>query len=161
MISEAAKGEERQHHPGRSFEVRVILAALAFACLIAGGIEPFYFRAFGLDRQQMRQHLTELPYRKLPGYRQFLIDVHGSTVSGDSVGLWLGRPWNEGYEYGYQRSAYLLPSRVLLPLIDHRDRFIPANLDRILYLACWQCDPPFPGFTVVKRFRHGTLSRRQ
>lgn len=161
MISETSTDQSGQARPGHFFQVRVILAAAAFACLMAGGIEPFYFRTFRLDRQLLRPYRTELPFRKLPGLRQLLVDVHASTAPGDSVGLWLGRSWKGGYEYGYQRSAYLLPSRVLLPLLDRHDHFLQENIARSLYLACWRCEPPFPGFVVVKRFPDGTLSRRQ
>jgi hypothetical protein len=108
--------------------------------------------------------LTELPYRKLPGSRQFLLDVRAHTRDGDAIAiaapLHRAPRWEGGYDYLYARALYLLAGRRVVPLIDPGDRPHPENLAAATYIAAYRSQPSIPGFAVVWRGRDGVLLRR-
>lgn len=124
-----------------------MLAAFAFAAMIAGGIERFYFRALFLEGSVWRPALTELPWRKLPGYRRFLLDVDAHTPPGARIALWMPVAGN-AYEYGYVRAPFLLPGKQIVPAP-------PAD-----FVAAWHGAPDIPGFAIVWRSGDGVLMRR-
>jgi hypothetical protein len=102
-----------------------------------------------------------LPYQKLPGSREFLLDVRARTRYDDVIAI--AAPftkWEQGYRYLYTRSLYPLAGRVVLPLVDERDRPRPENLSRANVIAAYRCEPVVPGFAVVWRGRDGVLLRR-
>lgn len=102
-----------------------------------------------------------LPYRKLPGSRELLLDVRARTKPGDVIAIASPfRKWDEGYRYLYVRSLYPLTGRVVLPLIDEYDRPRPDNLARANVVAAYRIEPQIPGFAVVWRGHDGVLLRR-
>jgi hypothetical protein len=127
-----------------------VLAAFAFAAMIAGGIERFYFRALFLDASAWRPALTELPWRKLPGYRRFLLDVDARTPPGARIALWMPAG-GDAYSYGYVRAPFLLPGKQLVPA--------PAA-QAAEFIAAWHGAPAIPGFEIVWRSGDGVLMRR-
>lgn len=128
--------------------VAVAIAAAAF--------QPFYLRSFTIDRARYAAALTELPYRKLPGMRQFMLDVRARTNDGDTIGIAAPLPrtpaQDNAYDYLFRRGRYLLGGRRVVPL--------PENLAMATYIACFHCTPPAPGFVEIWRGRDGTLLRR-
>jgi hypothetical protein len=126
--------------------VRVV-AAFAFAAMIAGGVERFYFRALFLDASVWRPALTELPWRKLPGYRRFLLDVDARTPPGARIALWMPVR-GDAYEYGYVRAPFLLPGKQMVPAATAE------------FVAAWHDVPEIPGFAIVWTSGDGVLMRR-
>jgi hypothetical protein len=135
-----------------------VAAAIAIA---AGAFEPFYLKIFTLDRARFAAGLIELPYRKLPGLRQFLLDVRTHTTKGDVIAVYAPLPqWDNGYDYYYARTLYILAGRRVLPLLDPQNRPQPQNVARAMYIACYHAVPQTSGFEVVWRSRDGALLRR-
>ncbi len=115
--------------------------------MIVGGIEPFYFRAFFLDAPRWRAALAELPWRKLPGFRRFLIGVDARTPPGARIALFIpGGP--DAYVYGHDRASFLLTGKQLVP---------PQNAE---WIAAWHGAPAVAGFQTVWRSEDGVLMRR-
>lgn len=139
-----------------------VLAAFAFAAMIAGGIEPFYFRALTLNGPRWREAMTELPYRKLPGLRRFLAGVDARTPSGARIAIWIPQPgWDGAYGYGYYRAPFLLTGKQVVPLqVPFVDRAALSNVRLADYVAAWHGAPPFAGFEIVWRSEDGVLMRR-
>jgi hypothetical protein len=108
--------------------------------------------------------LTELPYRKLPGLRQFLLDVRARTERGSVIAiaapLTRTRDWEGGYDYVYGRALYPLAGRQVVPLLDPENRFQPQNLAEARYVAAYHSAPSLPGFAEVWRGPSGVLLRR-
>lgn len=105
--------------------------------------------------------LIEMPYRKVPGVRQFLLEVRARTADGESIAL--AGPferWDGGYDYFYARSLYLLAGRRVVPLLDPADRPLPQNIGLATAIASYRSSPRPPGWTVVWRGRDGELLRR-
>jgi hypothetical protein len=103
-----------------------------------------------------------LPYQKLPGSRELMLEVRARTKPGDVIAI--AAPftkWEQGYRYLYMRSLYPLTGRVVLPLIDEQDRAHPENFARANVIAGYRCEPRVPGFTIVWRGRDGVLLRRK
>ena len=123
--------------------------------------EPFYLRIFRLDRPGLAARLVELPYRKLPGLRQFLLEVRARTRPGDVIAVDApGTTWDRGYEYYYGRSLYPLAGRHVLPLLDPQDRAHREELARATYVAVYGGPEEIPGFKLVWYGEHGALLRR-
>lgn len=139
-----------------------ILAAVAIAAIVAGAFEPFYVRIFLTDARQMHAYLTELPYRKLPGWRAFLTGVDARTPPGARIAIALPYgQWEEGYGYGYYRASFLLPGKQVVPLLElHADRLAPQHLNDADYIASWRGEPRVDGFTTIWRTPDGALLRR-
>ncbi len=139
-----------------------IAALAAFAAIVVGGFQPFYLRILATDATPMRAAFSDLPYRKLPGFRRFLVDVDRSTPPGASIAIALPfGAWDRGYEYGYNRAGYLLPGKQPVPLLDlYSDRPAPRNLDHADWVAAWHAAPQIEGFVTVWRSADGTLLRR-
>jgi len=139
-----------------------VLAAFAFAALIVGGIEPFYFRALLLDAPRWRAALTELPYRKLPGFRRFLLGVDARTPPGARIAISIPYAgWDGAYGYGYYRAPFLLTGKQAVPLqVPFVDRPAPENVRFADWIAAWHGAPSVPGFEVVWRSADGVLMRR-
>jgi hypothetical protein len=138
------------------------LVALAMVLLVAGAFEPFYLRVWRLDAAATRQSLTELPYRKLPGFRRFVTDVDARTPAAARIALWMPlQQWEGGYGYGFYRAAFLAPSKTLVPMLTvGADRLAPEQLASGDYVAAWHGDPQLPGFAPVWRSPDGVLLRR-
>jgi hypothetical protein len=133
--------------------------------ICATAFEPFYLRIFVLDRAGLGAALTEMPYRKLPGMRQFLAAVRERTRDGDVIAIaaplhrktgWLG-----SYDYLYERAHYLLAGRSVVPLIDVDDHLQPQNLALATHVAGYRCQPQVPGFRLIWRSQDGVLLRRE
>jgi hypothetical protein len=132
--------------------------------IAAGAFEPFYLRVFILDRARLHASLTELPYRKLPGMRQFLLEVRARTADGDAIAIAApfhrAASWEGGYDYIYERAHYILAGRLVVPLIAVGDRPQPENMALAAYVAGYHCEPAVQGFVVIWRSRDGVLLRR-
>lgn len=144
--------------------------------IAAGAFEPFYLRIFTTNRARFGAMLADLPYRKMPGMKAFLLEVRARTNAGDAIALAapfdrMVRPGGgdasvvkatrEGaYDYIYNRASYLLAGRRLVPLPDPGARPFPRDLQNTKFIAAYRCDPAVPGFAVVWRGRDGELLRR-
>ena len=141
-----------------------MLAWAVAIAIAAGAFEPFYLRIFTLDRARLSASLIELPYRKLPGMRQFLLDVRARTQDGDAIAIAApfhrAASWEGGYDYIYERAHYLLAGRLVVPLIGAGDRPQPENMALAEYVAGYHCEPVALGFAVIWRSRDGVLLRR-
>ena len=127
-----------------------------------GGFEPFYLRIFTLDRARYAALLTELPYRKLPGFRRFLLGVDAHTPIGARIAIWIPAPgWDGAYGYGYYRAPFFLTGKQVVPLqVPFVDRPAPENVRVADFVAAWHGAPSIPGFEVVWRSADGVLMRR-
>ena len=102
-----------------------------------------------------------LPYRKLPGSREFLLAVRARTNAGEVIAIAAPfQRWEAGYRYLYMRSLYPLAGRVVLPLLDEHDHPRNDNLARANVIAAYRCEPALPHFAVVWRGPDGVLLRR-
>jgi hypothetical protein len=144
--------------------------------IAAGAFEPFYLRIFTTDRARFGAMLAGLPYRKMPGMRQFLLDVRARTNDGDAVAIAAPFPRTVrsgggddhvvtatregGYDYIYNRACYLLAGRRVVPLPAPGDPALPRDLRNAAFIAAYRCDPAVPGFVVVWRGPDGELLRR-
>ena len=144
--------------------------------IAAGAFEPFYLRIFTTNRARFGAMLADLPYRKMTGMKQFLLEVRTRTDEGDAVAL--AAPFDRtvrpgesddsivkttregGYDYIYNRASYLLAGRRLVPLPDPGEHPSSRDLQNAKFIAAYRCDPAVPGFAVVWRGRDGELLRR-
>ena len=141
--------------------MRLVLAGAAFLCIAGGAFQPFYWRVFAMNRSSARAALTELPYRRMNGLRRFMLGVRERTRDGERVAILLpARAWEEGYQYGFTRSTYLLYGRTTVPVVDESDRFLSQNLEKADAVACLQIDATLPHFEPVWRSSDGVLLRR-
>ena len=136
-----------------------ILVAIAF-----GGFEPFYLRIFSIDRARLAATLEELPYRKLPGLRDFFQQVRARTKTGDSIAVSAPglhpTPSGEGaYEYFCARSYYILSGRRIVPVLAPGDEPPPVDAAKIDYAAVYHSSAAIPGFVQVWRGNEGALFR--
>lgn len=142
---------------------RVLAWAIAIA-IAAGAFEPFYLRIFFIDRARYGAMLAGLPYRKLPGLKEYLLEVRARTQDGDAIAIaslyHRAVRWEGGYDYLYARARYLLAGRTIVPLLDPSNRQLTENLRQATYVAAYRCDPAIPGFVVVWRGPDGELLRR-
>jgi hypothetical protein len=102
-----------------------------------------------------------LPYQKLPGSRELMLQVRALTKPGDVIAI--AAPfakWRQGYAYLFTRALYPLTGREVVPLVDDHDRPRADNLARANVIAAYRCEPRLPGFTIVWRGRDGMLLRR-
>jgi hypothetical protein len=138
------------------------LVSLALVLIVAGAFEPFYLRVFTMNAAAARQSFTELPYRKLPGFRQFLLDADARTPAGARIAIWMPlQQWEGGYGYGFYRAAFLAPSKTLVPMLKvGADRMAPSQLASAEYIAAWHGEPVVAGFAPLWRSRDGVLLRR-
>lgn len=142
--------------------LRRSLSALAFALILIGGFETYYLRIYVQDRTALREALTVMPWRRLPGFRPFLISIREATREGDTVGLWIPpMRWLEGYEYGFVRAGYLLGGRDVLPLLTPDNRIISANIAAADWIACYRCAAAPSSFDVVRAGPDGMLLRKR
>jgi hypothetical protein len=114
-----------------------------------------------VDRAPLAANELTLPYRKLPGSREFLLEVRARTRPGDVIGI--AAPftkWDAGYRYLYMRALYPLTGRVVLPLVDEQDQPHAENVDKANVIAAYRCQPSPPQFAVVWRGRDGIILRR-
>ena len=139
------------------------LAALAaLAAMVFGSFEPYYLRIYRVDGAALRAQWTELPYRKVPGLRQLLLEVARRTPPGARILIATPhRPGLGGYRYAFERSHFILAGRELVPLLDPaNEKRIPLRLESVDYIACWhECTPP-RGFNPVWKSNDGVLLRR-
>ncbi|HVT44116.1 MAG TPA: hypothetical protein VMT00_06985 [Thermoanaerobaculia bacterium] len=140
---------------------RPALATAALLAIIAGGFEPFYLEIFRIDRVSMHTRFVELPYRKLPGFRAFLVEARSITRAEERIALLVpGMRWDEGYEYAYARSMYLLAGRRVVPLVGPDDRFRPEALRDADVIVSYRGGIPFPEFETIWSGEHGVVARR-
>jgi hypothetical protein len=102
-----------------------------------------------------------LPYQKLPGSRELMLQVRALTKPGDVIAI--AAPfakWERGYAYLYTRALYPLTGREVVPLRDDHDRPRIDNLARANVIAAYRCEPQAPGFAIIWRGRDGMLLRR-
>ncbi|MEO6259708.1 MAG: hypothetical protein ABIP63_05130 [Thermoanaerobaculia bacterium] len=147
---------DRSSLPGR------VASWLIFAAILAGGFEPFYLRALTGGPVASPAQLTELPYRKLPGFRRLLETAAARTPPGARIAIALPfQQWEGGYGYGYYRASYLLPGRQVVPLlVPGEDRPALGNLRQADYVLSWRSATALPGFVAIWRSDDGTLLRR-
>jgi len=110
----------------------------------------------------MRAMLTELPYRKLTGFRRFLMQVDRTTPHGARIAICLPfKGWESGYGYGYYRASFLLPGKQVVPLLRlGADVPAPGNVAVADFVACWHEVPRIDGFEVLWRSGEGVLMKR-
>jgi hypothetical protein len=133
-----------------------IAAYAVLAMLVMGGFEPHYVRVFSVDAARTREAMTELPYRKLPGFRRLLLEVDRSTPRGARIAIALPyRQWEGGYGYGYYRASFLLPGKQVVPLLP------PSNLRFADYVVVWKGRPEIAGFAPLWTTSDGTLFKRR
>jgi hypothetical protein len=139
---------------------RALRIAVA-AAIAAAAFQPFYLKIFAVSRAGMSEMLREMPYRKTPGLRLFLEGVRVRTRNGDAIAIAAPFPaWDNGYDYVYVRSTYVLAGRRVLPLLDAANRPQPQNLAGAQFVAAYGMHAPMPGFTAVWSGPDGTLLRR-
>ena len=144
-----------------SRNMRLAIAAAGFVCIAAGAFQPFYWRSFAMNRAAARAALSELPYRRLPGLRRFMLEVGARTRDGERIAIAIpASRWEEGYQYGFTRSTYLLAGRTTVPLMDESDRALPQNFAYADAVACLHVDCSVPHFEPVWRSSDGMLLRR-
>jgi hypothetical protein len=113
------------------------------------------------NREALAAGYRALPYQKLRGSRELMLQVRALTKPGDVIAIAAPLPkWEQGYAYLYTRALYPLTGRVVLPLLDEHDRPLADNLARANVIAAYRCEPRVPGFAVVWRGRDGVLLRR-
>jgi hypothetical protein len=134
--------------------IRRTLAALALVAIAIGSFQPFYVRVWQQEWRALGAYLTELPYRKVPGMRQLLVEVDHRTPPGSRILFATPhRTWEGGYGYAFRRAQYLLAGKDVIPMIG------PAR--EADFLVCWsRCTPP-AGFTVIWKSDAGSLARRK
>ena len=133
-----------------------IASYVVLAMLVIGGFETYYVRVFRLDAARVRASMTELPYRKLPGFRRLILEVDRTTPRGARIAIALPvREWEGGYGYGYYRASFLLPGKQVVPLLP------PSNLRFADYVVVWHGRPAIDGFTPVWTTADGTLMVRR
>jgi hypothetical protein len=110
----------------------------------------------------MRAMLTELPYRKLAGFRRFLLEVDRTTPRGARIAICLPfTGWESGYGYGYYRASFLLPGKQVVPLLrPDADLPAPGNVAVADFVACWHGAPRVDGFEELWRSGDGVLLKR-
>ena len=121
-----------------------------------------YVRVLALRAEPRRAAMTELPYRKLPGFHRLILDVDRSTPPGARIAIALPfGAWEGGYGYGYNRASFLLPGKQVVPLLAlDRDVPQPENLRFADYVVVWHGRPAIGGFTQVWSTPDGVLLRR-
>lgn len=153
---------QAQNRLPRRSDIRVVIAALAFAMILLGTLKPFYFGIYFHDIEAFGAYLSSFPYRKTPGLPAFLQSVRESTPPDAAIALWVPMSqWHEGYGYSYLRASYLLADRRVIPLVDQYDRRRTEWLEEAEYLASWQGAPDYEGFSPVWTSSEGVLWRRE
>lgn len=136
-------------------------ARAACVFLLAGAVQPFYFRMLTGDQKNFGRYAEALPYQKTPGLVPFMRAVRERTAEGDRIAVLVPmQQWDSGYAYAFTRSNYLLSGRRAVPLIGADDRPIPGNLARADYIAAWHLQPVVTGFQAVWQSADGVLLRR-
>jgi hypothetical protein len=141
----------------------VLGAIVAAAAIGAGSFQPFYLRIFAADTATLAATYTEVPYYRIPGFRQLLLHANEVVpVGASALVVTPHRPWDNGYGYAYRRAQYVLTGRDVLPLIDEqRGSVLPQSLADADYVVCWRaCEIPLPRTEVVWRGSEGVVLRR-
>lgn len=131
--------------------LRPVIAGGVFLVLAAGAFQPFYWRVLGIDRAPMTAYRIELPYRQLPGFRRFCLTVRGQTNDGDRIALVVPRPLTPSYEFIFERAAYLLYGRTLVPM---------SEATKADVIAAYRVDFSDPHYAKIWRSRDGMFLRR-
>jgi hypothetical protein len=127
-----------------------------------GSFEPMYLRVFRVDTAALNRQWTELPYRKVPGWRNVLLEAERRTPVGARILIVTPHaPGQGGYRYAFERSHFILAGRELVPLRDPANEGpIRVDLRSVDYIACsGVCRPP-DGFAPVWASQDGALLRR-
>ncbi|MEA2490017.1 MAG: hypothetical protein QOH21_1809 [Acidobacteriota bacterium] len=138
--------------------LRIVLAAAALILLAAGTFQSYWWTMFTADRAALGSWLTDLPYGRTPGLREFMLDVRERTPKGARIAVLT--PYTEyqhGYVYVFSRATYLLAGRTTLPLIDEHDRTLPHNLADADYIAAFRANAKIEGFTPIWSSPSGVL----
>ena len=141
--------------------LRLAAAIAIWVAIGAGAFDPFYVRIHAMSTRGMADAYAELPYRRIPGLREFLLETDRRTPPGARILLDLGqRTWKRGYEYAFLRAEFVLATKHVLPLIDERGRIVESRVASADYLVCWRPCSARAGFDVVFRNEHAVLARR-
>lgn len=140
--------------------VQRAIAVAAFVLVAVGTFQPFYLRIFLADRPAMASFLTELPYRKTPGLRAFLVEAREHTRPGDVLVFLAPFPsWEGGYRYSMRGARYLLAGRTVRGLIGPGDADLSPNLERAELLVAWRVPVP-EGWDIVWTGEGGAVATR-
>lgn len=141
--------------------VQRLIGGVAFALLLAGTFQPFYVRILFADRSAMKPYLTELPYRKTPGLRAFLVEARERIRPGEVV-VFLApfETWEGGYRYAMRGARYILGGRTVRGVIGPYDVDLSSNLDQADVIVAWRAPVP-TGWTVTWAGREGAVARRE
>ena len=131
--------------------LRPVIAGAVFLVLAAAAFQPFFWRMFGVDRAPLRAYRIEQPYQQLPGFHRFFLTIRAQTNDGDRVALLVPRPLTPSYEFIFERAAYLLYGRTVVPM---------SEATKADVIAAYRLDVAVPHFTKVWKSRDGVFLRR-
>lgn len=142
-------------------QLRRVAAAIVFALLFLGGVQPYFVKLLFRDTSALAESLAHAPDAQTPTYPAFLERVRGATKNGDSILIIVPmRHWDEGYSYAYYRASYFLAGRRTVPIVNAEDALIRDNVEKADYVASWRVAAQVPGFETVWRDDEGMLLRR-
>src|SRR5690349_4592627 len=97
--------------------VRFAAAVAVWAAVAAGAFEPLYLRIHSMNTRGMAEAYTEVPYRRIEGLHEFLLETDRRTPPEARILLDMGeRKWKRGYEYAFLRAEFVLGTKQVLPL---------------------------------------------
>ena len=122
---------------------RQILAAICLLALVLLRVEPRLIRIPFGGREQLARGFAGYADRLWPQFPRFLQGVSAHTAPGDRIAIVVpSMQWDRGYSYAYYRASYLLPGRIVLPLVDAQDHLHPENFQAATYVAAWRSSMP-------------------
>ncbi|HYM61497.1 MAG TPA: hypothetical protein VEZ11_11470, partial [Thermoanaerobaculia bacterium] len=106
-----------------SIRWRGLIAAICLAAILAFRVDPTLLALPFIDRTELHTYFSRVADGVwYPEYPRFLQDVYAHTQRGDSIAIVVPpMQWDKGYSYAYYRASYLLPGRIVLPLVLPND----------------------------------------
>ena len=140
---------------------RRVAAAVVFALLFLGGVQPYFVKLLFRDNNALAGSLAHAPDAQAPSYPEFLERVRGTTKDGDAILIIVPmRRWDDGYSYAYYRASYFLAGRRTVPIVNAEDALLRDNIAKADYVASWRVAARVPGFDTVWADDEGMLLRR-